>query len=273
MEKLRRQLLMLSREHNLVSVKGGTEVEAMTFPEIRLMRNLSSGILPMTVKIGGPEARNDIRFMLAIGIDTILAPMIESAYSLRNFVRTMQECDPAGKATLAVNIETITAFYNLNSITAAPEFGKVSHVTVGRSDLSGSMNKGVEDSEVTGSPARSSKSPRTGLFHLGRRTVCRRPPRCPGVHPGDTINTRHMTFPGFAAYFGGHRGGPGLGKAFYQLVMAQYPERRSSAWDGPFHRKQNRRTRADQDRSHLMLNKYYISERYILDCETGCYMT
>lgn len=230
MEKLRRQLIMLSRECNLVSVKGGTEVEAMTFPEIRLMRRLSAGIMPMTVKIGGPEARNDIRFMLDIGIDAILAPMVESAYSLRNFVRTMEECDPAGKASLAVNIETITAFYNLNSITAAPEFGKVSHVTVGRSDLSGSMNKGVEDPEVT----RITREIIEITAELGCSTsvggqVCTETARNVQEHiPADTINTRHMTVSLASPHITADIAAVlGWEKAFYQLVMAQYPERRS----------------------------------------------
>lgn len=148
MQELIDSLAALKREHRLRGVKGGTEVEAMTFEEIALMRRLSEGILPMTVKIGGPEARNDIEFMVATGIDCILAPMIESPYGLRNFVEAAASLDPDRSCALAVNIETITAYEKLESIFGSPFFGAISKVTVGRSDLSGSMGLPVDAPEV-----------------------------------------------------------------------------------------------------------------------------
>jgi hypothetical protein len=149
MERLREQLAWLHEHHGLVGIKAGTEVEAQTFDEIWLMRRLSDKIVPMTVKIGGPEARNDIEFMLAAGIDCLLAPMVESAYSLKNFVATMAVLDVAGQAELAVNIETITAWRHLDEIFDSPAFASVAQVTVGRSDLSGSMGMNVDDDEVS----------------------------------------------------------------------------------------------------------------------------
>ena len=122
MERLREQLAWLHKHHGLVGIKAGTEVEAQTFDEIWLMRSLSNGIIPLTVKIGGPEARNDIEFMLAAGVDCILAPMVESPYSLKNFVSTMATLDREGQAELAVNIETITAWKNLEDIFDSPAF-------------------------------------------------------------------------------------------------------------------------------------------------------
>jgi len=149
MERLREQLAWLHEHHGLVGIKGGTEVEAQTFDEIWLMRRLSDKIVPLTVKIGGPEARNDIEFMLATGVDCILAPMVESPYSLRNFVSTMATLDRTGQAELAVNIETITAWRNLDDIFDSPAFDSIAQVTVGRSDLSGSMGLEVDDDEVS----------------------------------------------------------------------------------------------------------------------------
>lgn len=148
MRKLRNRLAYLKDNHRLVGIKGGTEVEANSFEEIYLMRRVSQGIVPMTVKIGGPEARNDIEFMLAVGIDKILAPMVESPYALKNFVQTMDALDPAKLAKLAVNIETFMAYENLERIYGSPWFERIEQVTVGRSDLSGSMEKGVDDPEV-----------------------------------------------------------------------------------------------------------------------------
>lgn len=149
MERLREQLDWLRTHRGLVGIKAGTEVEAQTFDEIWLMRTLSSGILPLTVKIGGPEARNDIEQMLAANVDCILAPMIESPYSLKNFVATMKALDREKRAKLAVNIETITAWKSLQEIFDSPAFASISQVTVGRSDLAGSMELDVDDPRVS----------------------------------------------------------------------------------------------------------------------------
>jgi hypothetical protein len=148
MQSLIDRLVELKRDHFLSAVKGGTEVEAMTFDEIALMRRMSDGILPMTVKIGGPEARNDIDFMISQRIDYILAPMIESVYSLKNFVETVCAMDPQGVCKLAINIETVTAVEKLLDIFGSTSFKSVEKVTVGRSDLSASMNLPVDSPEV-----------------------------------------------------------------------------------------------------------------------------
>jgi len=149
LHSLREQLAFLKRNHGLVSIKGGTEVEAQTFDEIWFMRRISQGIVPLTVKIAGPEARNDIEFMLAAGIDCVLAPMVESAYGLKNFVSTMAALDKKGRTELAINVETITAWRNLEEMFGSPAFSSIAQVTVGRSDLSGSMNLDVDDPEIT----------------------------------------------------------------------------------------------------------------------------
>lgn len=148
MKRLKEDLFKLKQDHFLVGIKGGTEVEGMTFEEIYLMRDISKNVVPMTVKIGGPEARNDIDFMLSIRIDKILAPMIESAYAMKNFVDTIDELNKNRMANLAINIETITSYGNLESIIRSPYFLRIDQITVGRGDLAGSMNRDVDDEKV-----------------------------------------------------------------------------------------------------------------------------
>jgi hypothetical protein len=148
MKILRDNLKLLKEYYSLVGLKAGTEVEAMTFAEILEMRRISENIIPLTVKIGGPEARNDIDYMLSIGVEKILAPMIESSYGLKNFVLTMAELDSEKKATLAINIETIMSFQNLKAIMGSPLFASIEQVTVGRTDLSSAMDKEVDSQEV-----------------------------------------------------------------------------------------------------------------------------
>ena len=60
-DRLRKKLWYLRDSYGIVGVKGGTEVEDMSFEELAILRELSKDIVPMMVKIGGPEARNDIR--------------------------------------------------------------------------------------------------------------------------------------------------------------------------------------------------------------------
>jgi len=219
----------MKKKHNLVAIKGGTEVEAMSFQEIALMREISRGILPMTVKIGGAEARNDIVFMLELGVDRILAPMIESPYGLKNFVKTMEECDPDHKASLAVNIETIHSFYNLNAIMTASAFKKISQVTVGRSDLSSSMEHEVDDTEV----ARVTREIVEMASEMGcstsvggkirKDTVL----RVQETIPADTVNTRHMVIQlSSSAIEADVEEALAWEKAFYEAVAHKFPERR-----------------------------------------------
>lgn len=77
-QQLRDRLKELRDAGGLTALKTGTEVEDMSFEEIRLLRALSDRIVPLFVKIGGPEARNDMRELARAGVDGLIAPMIES---------------------------------------------------------------------------------------------------------------------------------------------------------------------------------------------------
>ena len=142
---LRKDLETLKENYGVESLKGGTEVEDMEFEEIKLLHDISEGIVPLIIKIGGPEARNDMRNMFSIKVEGILAPMIESVYSFRNYIITALELlkEYGVRPMLCINAETITFYENIDKIIADPYFEKISAVTVGRSDLSGSM--GIED--------------------------------------------------------------------------------------------------------------------------------
>ena len=149
-DKLKQELKHLSKNHYVAAVKTGTEVEDMSFDEIAFIKEIAQD-LPIVVKIGGPEARNDIRACLKLKIDTILAPMVETVYALDNFVRTIEEMSSGVEKipVVAVNIESITAVSNFDNMIATRSFEKVGQVTVGRSDLSRSMHLSIDDPEVT----------------------------------------------------------------------------------------------------------------------------
>ncbi|GIX43255.1 MAG: aldolase [Leptospiraceae bacterium] len=142
MEDIFKNKLLELKQYGLFALKTGTEVEDMNFDEISFLRNISKDIVPLHVKIGGPEARNDMRFLLSIKVDCIIAPMIESPYALKNFIKTLEEIQHQHKTTCkaGINIETITGYMQLDSILNLEYAKKLYQITAARTDLSGSMD-------------------------------------------------------------------------------------------------------------------------------------
>jgi hypothetical protein len=149
--KIRKDLSELTRSAAFCGLKGGTETEDMDHDELKLLSLIGKDIVPTTVKIGGPEARTDIRYCFSIGIDGISAPMIESEYSLRNFINTLKNLIPPAnysKLRKSINLETITGYRNILEIADSKSFLDLDNVTAARSDLSASMDSHPDDPEV-----------------------------------------------------------------------------------------------------------------------------
>ena len=123
----------------------------MSFVEIAFLRELSKKILPLHVKIGGAEARNDIRELSSLQVDCLIAPMIESPYALKNYIQTLKDvlrAEEYQKIDKGINIETITSFENLSAILELPEASELNQITAARTDLSSSMNLETSTHEV-----------------------------------------------------------------------------------------------------------------------------
>ncbi len=149
---LRKTLLEMKENYAFISLKTGTETEDMGESEIELLQTICNGILPLSVKIGGPEARNDIRICHRIGVSGMSAPMVESEYALRNFIGTLKNLlatSDYDKLKKSINMETITGYRNLMDIFDSKAFSDLTQVTAARSDLSASMDKKPDDKEVT----------------------------------------------------------------------------------------------------------------------------
>lgn len=204
-EDLQRRLRVLNELHGVVALKTGTEVEDMDAGEIAVMRAVSAGAsLPLVVKIGGPEARRDMRECLALGVDVLLAPMVESVYSLVNFVDTAKSImrETGKEARLAINLETGLAVQNLDAMIATGAFAQLSQVTIGRGDLSKSMNLSVDDEEVF-------TVTRNALVRLNRQQKLTSVGGGLSVHnissmserlPSARFNTRHIVFENSVAF-------------------------------------------------------------------------
>lgn len=148
---LKKELIQLKKDYHFTAIKGGTETEDMDFDEIKLFQLICKDILPVIIKIGGPEARTDIRFCKTNQIDGISAPMIESEYALKNFINTLKNLIPQAsyeKIFKSINLETITGYRNILEIADSKYFNELDNVTAARSDLSASMDLDPDSQEV-----------------------------------------------------------------------------------------------------------------------------
>ncbi len=116
--ELRERLQELKLKAGLKALKSGTEIEDMDFEELSVMRRLSQGILPFYVKIGGPEARNDIRALAQLEVDAMIAPMIESPYALRKFIESLEALLPEKY------YKTLLKMINVESAAAIEQLGR-----------------------------------------------------------------------------------------------------------------------------------------------------
>jgi hypothetical protein len=150
-QNLVQSLRRLKNEFGASCLKLSTEDAAMSFEQIRFWTVLAKGILPVMVKIGGPNARNDIKQLLALNIDGLIAPMVESAYGLENFMAAVRDfTTPMQMQRLVkqINIETVTAVEQLDAILTVPDADLLDEITIGCSDLSQSLKKDRMDAEV-----------------------------------------------------------------------------------------------------------------------------
>ncbi len=199
LNQLRNELLKLQKNHSVVGLKTGTEVEDMQFDEIAMMRDISKGIVPIIVKIGGPEARNDMRACLDLGVDGVLAPMVETVYALSNFVKSIQTVATEKDTPLpylAMNLESHTAAANLDDMIESRAFFSLNQITIGRGDLSSSMHLSVDDEAVidtTCTAVRKIKGQGKVTSVGGGLTLANIELLAKEV-PADRFNTRHVVF-------------------------------------------------------------------------------
>lgn len=126
-----------------VAVKQSLEDEGASFDDIKKMRQITEKVkLALNVKIGGCEAKNDLFFCQKTRVDSIVAPMVESQYALNKFIQIVPKNN---RSFLFINLESKTAFENINLIINSSRFRSLKGVVIGRSDLAGSMGLKKKD--------------------------------------------------------------------------------------------------------------------------------
>jgi hypothetical protein len=164
MNKTERQMLDILRrgvqEYGVVGVKAEFEAEGTRTDELlRLVEIARKANLKLAVKIGGCEAIRDLLEAKQIGVDFIIAPMIESRYALTKFIAARDTAfgtdGDADDTDFLFNMETDTGFSNASAICdAASVEGGLDGVVFGRVDYVGSIGASrdsINDDNVTAS--------------------------------------------------------------------------------------------------------------------------
>lgn len=128
-------------------LKGEFEAEGLTrdtlASEVAFAARHGVGYL---VKIGGCEAKSDIRFLQQIGVRDVVAPMIESGFAMSKYMGMLPE---GAFDHVGVTVETRHAVERIEELLDAGT--KLSEVTIGRTDLTASFGgSGVESAETMG---------------------------------------------------------------------------------------------------------------------------
>lgn len=136
----------LKENHHVVGIKAEFEAEGTRIEEaLRLKEVCMKADLGLTIKIGGCEALRDMYECRVIGVERMVAPMVESAYALEKFLEAAKMAYPENERqdiVFAVNVETISACRAFDEMLALPAIGLLGGVVMGRVDLTGSMRLG-----------------------------------------------------------------------------------------------------------------------------------
>ncbi len=141
-------LKILKNEYGVIEIKAEFEAEGSRMEEMMRLKDVTAFVgLPIILKIGGVEAVTDVYNALSIGVKGIIAPMVETPFALSKFlnlIKNMISEDNAKDIEFGFNLETFTAYKNIGEMFKLPDVSILSYVTVGRVDLTGSMELGRE---------------------------------------------------------------------------------------------------------------------------------
>jgi 2-keto-3-deoxy-L-rhamnonate aldolase RhmA len=136
---------MMKQLYHIRGIKAEFEAEGASYQDmVRLRRLTLEAGLKLFVKIGGVEAVRDMRDCLELGVDGIIAPMVESPFGVKKFLDAYGMVFHEKQHHLAINIETRQAISQLESILDVAD-GNIDALTIGRTDLSASFF----DAEIT----------------------------------------------------------------------------------------------------------------------------
>jgi len=135
----------LKEKYSVFGVKGEFEAEGARLEELMRLKEISlKADLTFTLKIGGCEAVRDMYDARLLGVDHLVAPMIESPYALKKYLKAVKRVfssEERESIEFLFNVETIDSVENLEEILKIQEIEALKGIVIGRVDLTGSMNK------------------------------------------------------------------------------------------------------------------------------------
>lgn len=137
------EVLFRHSKSGLIGLKSEYESEGIRPSELIKLTHLAKiNGLKTALKIGGAEARTDLISAFDQLTDYVIAPMVETAYAASKCVSMFSQLKTSAQyfpPSLLVNIETVTALENINSIISAFN-GHVDGIVFGRVDFTLSAN-------------------------------------------------------------------------------------------------------------------------------------
>lgn len=148
-KKMVNTLIDLKENHHVVGVKAEFEAEGTRLEEaLRLKEVVTRAGLDLTIKIGGCEALKDMYDARTIGVNAIVAPMIETAYAMKKYIQATKLAfakEERDEINFYINVETITGFKNIDEMLKLEEAKDLAGIVLGRVDMTGSMDMSREE--------------------------------------------------------------------------------------------------------------------------------
>ncbi len=126
------QLCKLKDDYGLKGIKAEFEAEGSSFRDlVRLRRLTLKAGVKLFLKIGGVEAVRDIEDALEIGVDGLIAPMIESKFGAKKFYDSVKRVYGEHQVHTTLTLETKNAIDQFDEILEFAN-GKFNNITIGR---------------------------------------------------------------------------------------------------------------------------------------------
>jgi 4-hydroxy-2-oxoheptanedioate aldolase len=137
MSSLSANLLFL-KKYGAIGVKTSFEDEGAHPINVDKLRSITNKVgLDLTVKIGGVEAKTDFNLAIDIGVDGVVAPMVESEFALSKFTSFSKEYT----VSKGINIESLQGVQNLDCMLRSDAMDMIDYICIGRVDLVSSLGK------------------------------------------------------------------------------------------------------------------------------------